>query len=184
MATDENRDIDIVLKRIDATVEQWLAVDSDLLHTMAYAIECGATHDEVARRVTVYSQPTMQAAFALIARQNRIDRLLSDAGIGVLTHDDTDEVWVRIVNEPRLGITIRHDEENLDLAGDPGTIERRTVAEQVAAAVVTCLYDAGFELVAGTTRLARDQAQDAFADPDACLWIEESPRLSPVQTTS
>ncbi|MGN2642411.1 hypothetical protein ACTD5D_40815 [Nocardia takedensis] len=140
---------------------------------MAYAVECGVSHNEVARHVTVYSRPTVLTALALIRRKNRVDQLLADAGIGVLTADDTEEVWLRTVSKPRRGVVIEHDEENLDQGGAPGTAERAAVAEQVAAEVVACLYDGGFELVAGTIRLTRDEAETAFAAPDARLWVEE-----------
>ncbi|MGY1944448.1 hypothetical protein [Nocardia asiatica] len=172
MATDGKRDS--ALQQLDAAVDDTYRIDEQLLDAMAYALECKVTRNEIARRVTVMSRPTVLSVLALIDRKDTVNRLLADGGVRVLTSDDTEEVWVLTRSKPRRGLTIEHEEDNLDAGGAPGTPERAAIAHRVAAAVVPILYDAGFELASGTTRLTRAAAVAAFSDPEARLWVEES----------
>ncbi|MBC7301046.1 MAG: hypothetical protein H5T78_08830 [Nocardia sp.] len=167
-------DQDKALHHLDNAVEQWHAADDELLDAMAHALQCNVSRNEVARRVTVYSRPTVLAVLALIDRKNKVNRLLADAGVRILTPDDTEEVWLLTVSKPRRGLTICHEENTLDDGGEPGTPGRTAVAQQVAAKVVPVLYDDGFELSTGPTRLTREDAQIAFGDPQARLWVEEA----------
>ncbi|WP_028478809.1 hypothetical protein [Nocardia sp. CNY236] len=173
MATDEFNDT--ALERLDSAVEEWFVSDEVLLDAMDYALKCNVSRDEVARRVTVNSRPTVPSALALIDRRDEISRVLGDAGVSVLTSDDTEEVWLFLTSKPRRGVTIEHSMDSIG-AGAPGTPGRAATTERVAAKVVAILYDAGFELASGTTRLTRDAAITAFADPDARLQIEEAPK--------
>lgn len=171
MATDEDREY--ALQQLDDAVQEWHAADEALLDAMGYALECDVTRNEVARRVTVYSRPTVLSVLALFDRKNKAYRVLAEAGVRVLTSDDSEEVWILTTSKPRRGLLLSHEENNLDDGGPEGSPERAAVAEAVASKTVTALYDAGFELSAGSTRLDRDTAHSAFADPDAELRIEE-----------
>ncbi|MEV0027901.1 hypothetical protein [Nocardia sp. NPDC050793] len=172
MVTDNDRDK--VLEHLDVAVEQWQFADAELVEVMAYALQRGVTRNEVARRVPMFSRPTVLSVLSLIDRKDKVNQILADAGVAVLTSDDTEQVWVHTVSKPRRGLTIRHDSNNLDDYGEPGTPGRAAAAERVAAEVVPALYDAGFEMVSGRTRLTRTDSAIAFADPDAVLWIKEA----------
>ncbi|MFF5037575.1 hypothetical protein [Nocardia salmonicida] len=171
MATDIDREK--ALEQLDHAVEQWISADGGLVDAMTYALECNISRNEVARRVTVLSRPTVLSMLALIDRRDKLNQLLADAGVAVLTSDDTEEVWLLTVSKPRRGLTLHHEDNNLDDGGEPGTPGRAAAAARVAAKVVPVVYDAGLELASGTTRLTRTDAEIAFSDPETWLWVEE-----------
>ncbi|MGF0320638.1 hypothetical protein [Nocardia fluminea] len=164
------------LAQLDDAVEQWHDTDAELIDAMAYALACNASRNEVARRVNVFSRPTVLSVLGLIDRKDAVTEILARAGVPAVTADDTEPVWLRIVSKPRRGLTIEHDPDALARAGGPGTHEREVAAKDVAGTVVGALYDAGFTMVAGKTRLTRAAAAEAFADPGAVLWIEQNPK--------
>ena len=176
MATDEDRDS--ALQQLDDLVMGWRAVDEELLDAMGHALECGVTRNEIARRVTVYSRPTVLSVLTLHDRKTKANRVLAAARVRVLTSDDTEEVWILTTTKPRRGLQLHHEENHLDDGGPVGSPGRASVAAAVAARAVTALYDAGLELTltADSTRLDRDAATEAFADPDAVLWVVASPK--------
>ena len=163
------------LAQLDDAVEQWHDTDAELIDAMAYALACNASRNEVARRVNMFSRPTVLSVLGLIDRMYTVSQLLAQAGVPAVTPDDTEPIWLRIVSKPRRGLTIQHDGDSLDRAGKPGTPERAAAAEHVASKVVPALYDAGFAMVTGKSRLNRAEAAEAFADPVVVLWVEQSP---------
>ncbi|GGK69205.1 hypothetical protein [Nocardia camponoti] len=171
MVTDEDERRELALSQLDSVVERRMRVDDELLDAMAYALECKATRNEVARRVPVLSRPTVLSVLNLIDLKDEVNRALAEAGIPVPTSDGTEAVWLFIVSKPRRGLTIQHDSNTLEDGGEPGSPGRRAAAERVAGKVVPVLYDAGFELAAGKLRLTRDDAATAFGDPESTLWV-------------